>query len=123
MPNPRLIQIGLIGLSYLLLLGVLATGALQLVQKGSAALKTAHRWAAVLTLAFYTMAQTVIILLPNGAVYHLFTFLLFVLMTFGAAFSGWESKPGARKAIHLVMGAATFLMFTFFIFRFLLAAA
>lgn len=120
MPNPQMILLGLIGLSYLLILGVLITGILQLVQKNSASLKVMHRWAVIPTIFFWILVHIVAILLTKMV---LVTFLLFLALAFAGALSGWLVKPGARRIMHMVFGVMTFLLFTLFIFRFLLVAA
>jgi len=54
---------------------------------------------------------------------RLVSFVMFLMLTFAGGFSGWTAKPGARRVVHVVLGSATFLLFTAFVFRFLLAGA
>jgi len=120
MPNIQLFLPGLIGLTYLVLLGMAITGLLQLVQKESVSLKAVHRWAAVLVVAFGALVHLVAIVVKTKM---LVTFILFLALIFAGALSGWLVKPGWRRLTHIVLGAATFLLFTLFIFVNLVTAA
>jgi uncharacterized membrane protein len=120
MPNLQLVLPGLIGLTYLLLLGITITGLLKLVQPGSTSLRAIHRWATVPTVGLWVLVHLVALLLKTKMVP---TFLLFVALVFGAALTGWLVKPGARRVTHIVLGTIVFLLFTAFIFLNLVTAA
>lgn len=119
MPNLQLVMPGLIGLTYLVLMGLAITGLLQLVQKDSLSLKAVHRWAAVPAVAFGAMVHLLAIMVKTKM---LVTFVLFLALVFAGALSGWLVKPGWRRLAHIVLGVATFLLFTMFIFVTLVTA-
>jgi hypothetical protein len=123
MLNPQLLLLGLVALTYLLILGVLVTGLLLLVQKNSDSLKLIHRWAVVPAIFLWVLVHFGAILVAKKPLFAAGTFLLFLLMVFGGAFTGMRLQPGFRRAVHVGFGALTFLLFTVFIFRFLLAPA
>lgn len=117
----------LIGLNYLLLLALFITGLLKLVQKDNPTLRAAHRWAAIPAIVTWILVHITAHLAihdPNELrIKVLISFLLFLVLVFGGALTGWRSKPGARRALHMVLGALTFLLFTAFLFRVILLAA
>ncbi|MDP8224131.1 MAG: hypothetical protein P9L99_12285 [Candidatus Lernaella stagnicola] len=120
MPNLNMVLLGLIGLTYLMLLGVAITGALQLVQRDNKSLRAIHRWSAVPAVVFWALVHVVAIFIKSKM---LVTFLLFLALVFAGALTGWLVKPGWRRAMHIVLGVATFLLFTLFIFVNLMTAA
>jgi hypothetical protein len=122
MPNVRPLLYGLVGLDFLLLLSLLVTGVLQLVQKDSAALRIVHRWSAILAIALCALVHAAVLAFAYPVVFRLISFVEFLALTFVAGFSGWTAKPGVRRILHVVLGSATFLLFTAIIFRFVLAA-
>ncbi len=120
MPNMNFILLGLIGLTYLLLLGIAISGALLIVQRDNKSVRSIHHWAAVPTVVFWALVHIVAILIKTKT---LATFLLFLALVFAAAMTGRLIKPGWRRAVHIIMGATTFLLFTLFIFMNLVTAA
>jgi hypothetical protein len=117
--------LGFVALDYLLTLALLVSGVLQLVQKDSVSLRIIHRWSAIPAIVLWALVHAAILALPNNpaAMGRLVSFVMFLMLAFAGGFSGWTAKPGARRVVHVALGSATFLLFTAFVFRFLLAGA
>jgi len=122
MPNPLVLFYGLIAFNYLLILFVTITGLLKLVMKDNSSIRIIHKWAVPPAVFFWIM----VIYASNLAMWQqpfkrdvLFT--LFLVLVFGGAMTGWLVRPGARRVLHMVLGALTFVSHTFYVFFILLS--
>ena len=114
---------GLIGLAYIIVLGITITGLLKLVFKENTSLKIIHKFAVPPAILLWIMSMYGAQAIPQKPVLRVLLLTLFLLLVFGSSLTGWLMTTRIRRVGHMIFGGITFLAFTYFIFFFILANA
>ncbi len=118
MPNPLMIVFGMIGLTYIIVLAVTVSGLVKLALKDNGSVKLIHKWAVPPAIVLWMIVvYGAILIVPGKKAVLGLLFTLFVMLVFAGALTGWLANSKRRQLVHMILGGATFALFTYFIFN------